>query len=283
MAATISIVTPRFNQARFLPRTIESVLAQRDLVHEYFVIDGGSDDGSREIIERHADQIDYWVSEPDRGQSDAIRRGFQQATGDVLYWLNSDDVLLPGALQHVHEALNTRPDLDVVTGHAVMIDSDDRIVDIRRRPHDSPQWMRWGYLRLNQPACFFRRSLYESVGGIDLSLHCVLDTELWYRMAMRSGRWGGVNAYLAACRLHEQTKGATLHDRYRVERESIKIRYPQFTSNKMRHSVGRLAYYGSQVASGRLWTSWQDNWKLRGKRLSEAFSDEAPQPVHPQP
>ena len=78
MAATISIVTPSFNQARFLPRTIESVLAQRDLVHEYFVIDGGSDDGSREIIERHADQIDYWVSEPDRGQSDAIRRGFQQ-------------------------------------------------------------------------------------------------------------------------------------------------------------------------------------------------------------
>ncbi len=269
MPVTISIVTPSFNQAEFLERTLRSVLAQRDFVHEYFVIDGGSTDGSAEIIARHADQIDYWVSEKDKGQGDAIHRGFQRATGDVLYWLNSDDVLLPGALRAVQAAFDAKPDLDVVTGHGVFIDGDDRIVSVRRRPPDSPRRMRWGYLRVNQPCCFFRRRLYETVGGIDQELQCVLDTELWYRFASRNTQWGSVDAYLAAMRLHSQTKGATLRDRYQQERDLMKQRHPQFTASKLRHSLGRAAYYISQIGSGRAIQSRNDARRMVGKRLDE--------------
>ena len=98
MSVKISIVTPSYNQAAYLDQTLRSVLSQRSLAHEFFVFDGGSTDGSVQIIENYADKIDYWESQPDQGQSDAIHCGFQRATGDVLYWLNSDDVLLPNAL-----------------------------------------------------------------------------------------------------------------------------------------------------------------------------------------
>ena len=206
MAVKISIVTPSFNQAAYLDKTLRSVLGQRDLVHEYFVLDGGSDDGSADVIKKYESRLDYWVSEPDRGQCDAIHRGFARATGDVLYWINSDDVLLPGALEHVHAAFDAEPDLDVVTGWGVAIDGDDRIVKMRRRPHDSPRWASLGYVRVHQPCCFFRRRLYEQVGGLDHELHCVLDTELWYRMFRAGSRWGGVDRYLAAYRLHSEAK-----------------------------------------------------------------------------
>jgi len=99
MQPSITIVTPSFNQAAYLEKTIQSVLAQRADIHEYFVLDGGSTDDSVEIINKYASQIDYWVSRPDGGQADAIRQGFERATGDVLAWLNSDDLLLPGAIQ----------------------------------------------------------------------------------------------------------------------------------------------------------------------------------------
>jgi glycosyltransferase involved in cell wall biosynthesis len=271
MTVKISIVTPSFNQAAFLERTLRSVLDQRELVHEYFVIDGGSTDGSAGIIRRHASGIDYWVSEPDRGQCDAIHRGFQRATGDVLYWINSDDVLLPRALERVHAAFASAPDADVVCGYGVAIDADDRILRVRRRPHDSPWWARLGYVRVTQPCCFFRRRLYESVGGLDLDLHCVLDTDLWYRMFRGGTRWRGVDHYLAAYRLHAEAKGSTLAQRYRQERELMKSRYPALVGRPISHALGRLAYYASQIATGRGIASIGDMRRYRGRRLQEAF------------
>jgi glycosyltransferase involved in cell wall biosynthesis len=271
MPVKLSIVTPSFNQAAYLERTIRSVLAQRDLVHEYFVIDGGSTDASVEIIKAFAPGIDHWVSEPDRGQCDAIHRGFERATGDVLYWLNSDDVLLPGALERVHAAFESAPGIDVVSGYGVAIDAEDRILHVRRRPHDSPWWARMGYVRVTQPCCFFRRGLYEAVGGLDLDLHCVLDTDLWYRMFRNGTRWRGVDHYLAAYRLHAEAKGSTLTKRYQQERELMKTRYPEMVGRKLHHALGRVAYYATQLATGRTFASIGDMKRYRGKRLDEVF------------
>lgn len=273
MSIRISIVTPSYNQAAYLEETLRSVLSQRDLVHEFFVYDGGSTDGSVEIIEKYADAIDHWVSEPDEGQSDAIHRGFTRATGEVLYWLNSDDVLLAGALRRVHEAFDARPGLDVVTGYGVGIDGGGRIVIMRRRPHDSPWWAHLGYARVHQPCCFFRRSFYESVGGLDKDLVCTLDTDLWYRMFRKSARWGGVAAYLAAYRIHPEAKGSTLLERYRQERQLMKQRYPELTKSNVKHTVGRFAYYVSQFSSGRTWASMRDRWQHRGRKLTDVFGD----------
>lgn len=271
MPVTISIITPSFNQAAYLEQTLQSVLGQRDLVHEFFVLDGGSDDGSVEIIEKYADGIDWWVSEPDKGQCDAIHRGFAKATGDVLYWINSDDVLLPGALRAVHDAFGRDAGLEVLTGYGVAIDGEDRIIQMKRRVHDSPWWGMLGYLRVHQPCTFFRRSLYESVGGLDLDLHCTLDTDLWYRMFRARSRWGGVDRFLAAYRLHAEAKGSTLQRQYAEERALMKQRYPDLVGRKGRHTIGRIAYYASQFASGRTVASIRDTRRCRGRTLQEVF------------
>ena len=134
---TITVVTPSFNQASYLEETLRSVISQQDHVHEYFVLDGGSTDGSVEIIKRYRSRIDYWTSEKDRGQSDAIHKGFQRATGDVLLWLNSDDVLLPGALLKIRQAFERHPNWDVVSGYHAQIDADSRILSFQRIPMDT--------------------------------------------------------------------------------------------------------------------------------------------------
>ena len=124
MPVRISIVTPSFNQAAFLEETLRSVIAQRKYIHEYFVIDGGSTDGAAEIVHRHAADLDFWISEKDAGQSDAIHKGFSRATGDYLFWLNSDDVLLPGTLwKKLHAALEVHADWDALTGWHVRMDA----------------------------------------------------------------------------------------------------------------------------------------------------------------
>lgn len=269
----LTVVTPSYNQAAFLEQTLRSVISQREHVHEYFVLDGGSTDASAQIIRRYEQHIDWWVSEKDRGQCDAIHRGFQRATGDVLYWINSDDVLLPGTLARVHAAFDADPSLDVVTGWGVAIDGEGRIVGMKRPVHDSLRWASLGYLRAHQPCTFFRRELYEKVGGLDLDLHCVLDTELWYRMFRAGSRWGGISGYVAAYRLHGEAKGTVLADRYRAERAILKEKYPDLTGHKLRHTLGRIAYYTAQLASGRAVASRVDMRRHRGRPLIEVFGD----------
>lgn len=269
MPLKISIITPSYNQAAYLERTLRSVRDQRDLVHEHFVLDGGSTDGSTGIIERHAGSIDWWTSQRDGGQAEAIHRGFERATGDVLYWLNSDDVLLPGALERVHAAFRRRPDLEVLTGWGVAIDGNDRVLEVRRGPHDAPWRARLGYVRVIQPCCFFRRELYRSVGGLDHDLDCVLDTDLWYRMLRATPRWGGANAYLAAYRLHPQAKGSTMKDRYAEERTLMRQRYPELTVRGPRHGLGSIAYLASQWWSGRGLAEARDGRRWRRRRLAE--------------
>lgn len=273
MPVKISVVTPSFNQAKFLEETLRSVISQREHVHEYFVLDGGSMDGSAEIIQKYREGIDYWVSQKDKGQSDAIHRGFSRASGDYICWLNSDDLFLPGSLKKIHDALERNPSWDAISGYHVAIDGRSRIIQANRIPGESASLARWGVQHVCQPTCVFRRSLYERLGGLNLSLHCVMDTDLWFRMFDVGATWGHLREYLAAFRKHEQAKGITDRwaQRYAEEVAALSDRFPQFAADTPRHLLGRLVYRAGQILSGRYPLSRLHTAAWKGKTVAEVF------------
>jgi glycosyltransferase involved in cell wall biosynthesis len=273
MTVKISIVTPSFNQGRFLEETIRSVLSQRDDVHEYFVIDGGSTDNSVDVIRKYEHGIDRWISERDRGQSDAIDKGFRLATGDILFWLNSDDVLLPNTLARVRRAFDEHPDWDALTGYSVWIDAASRILKMHRIPRESIDWLKWGVLHVCQQTCFFRSDLYHDVGRLDLGLHCTMDTELWCRMFRHGARWGHLPEYLGGFRLHDEMKGRTWIDRYAAEDSLLRSRFPEFFGSPARVAAGAAGYRASQLASGRYLQARWDTLSHKRSRLTEVFGD----------
>jgi glycosyltransferase involved in cell wall biosynthesis len=184
----ISIVMPSFNHARFIGAAIDSVLAQDYRPIELSVMDGGSTDGTVDILRGYGAQLRF-VSQRDRGQSDALNRGFQMVRGDILCWLNSDDLFLPGALTKVADAFRRHPEAGFVYGKGVNVN------EAGLRPRDSGvlPFNLWKLIHhrnfLHQPSCFFRRSLWEEVGPIRTDLHYVMDWELWIRLASRPGHF----------------------------------------------------------------------------------------------
>ena len=219
MLPLVSIVTPSFNQGRFLRRTIDSVLSQ-DYPHiEYCVRDGGSTDESVEILRSYGNRFP-WVSEPDNGQTDAINRGLAPMRGDILAYLNSDDVLLPGAIATVVDHFQKHPEWDLIYGNAYQIDADDQVLG----PYPTAPF---SFARLVQdccicqPAAFWRRGIAERIGPLDESLHFAMDYEYWMRMAKTGGTLMHVPEVLACTRIHEQTK--TLAGRMDVYREILLV------------------------------------------------------------
>jgi glycosyltransferase involved in cell wall biosynthesis len=219
MTTVFSIVTPSLNQGEFLRRTIESVLSQDHAPVEYIVCDGGSTDGSREILAAYGDRL-RWVSEPDGGQSAAINRGFAATGGEIRGYLNSDDVLRPGALAVVADHFQRHPECDLVYGDADYVDEGDRIIGAYPTAPFS-------YARLAeenivcQPATFWRARIARKVGPFDESLRYAMDYDYWLRIAQAGGRIDYLPRTLAASRLHPRAK--TLADRPRVLREIFAV------------------------------------------------------------
>ena len=178
----VSVITPSYNQMKFLEKTMHSVLDQDYPDLEYFVMDGGSTDGSVEVIQKYADRLTGWVSEPDRGQADAVNKGFQRARGEYIGWLNSDDLYQPGSIRRAVECFQTHPEAGMVFGDVLAIDGDGRAINLMK-------YGNWGlpdlmtFHIIGQPGVFFRRSILEKTGGLDLSYHFLLDHHLWLRMA----------------------------------------------------------------------------------------------------
>jgi len=202
----ISIVMPSFNQARFVEAALKSVFAQDYEDWEILFIDGGSSDGTMEIVEKYRDRLAHCVSEPDKGQSDALHKGFCRATGEVLTWLNTDDLLLPGALRKAAHAFTERPQRSWLLGNVVWIDVDDQVLKCWQGEGYTPGWFQFGLLAAGGPSAFFRRELYERVGGVNLGLHYQMDTDLWWRFAMAGEAFYRLNGYIWALRLHEDAK-----------------------------------------------------------------------------
>jgi glycosyltransferase involved in cell wall biosynthesis len=204
MQPLVSIVTPSFNQGEFLERTLRSVLFQDYPNIEYIVLDGGSADSSAEIIKRYAPWLAYWRSAPDEGQAAALAEGFARAQGEIVAYLNSDDMLAPGAVTAAVAALNANPEWDAVYSHRCFVDE----TDIVRHywllpPHCNWFMMRWDLIP--QETCFWRRSTMERLGGIDPTLKFAMDYDLFLRI-MRDGRMVRLNRFNAAFRWHASQK-----------------------------------------------------------------------------
>lgn len=213
----ITIVTPSFNQGAYLRETIESVLGQDYPNLEYIVIDGGSTDGSVDIIRQYETRLAYWVSEKDRGQSHALNKGFQRATGEWLNWLNSDDVLFPGALHAIAAAVSRNNGLDLVSGINAVGDERGRI---RRCNMPASPWLwhpRHCLMAAGQQSTFFRRDTYCRVGGLNEQLHLRMDSDLYLRILKQNGRGAVIPVPIGFFRHHGTAKRATHVDVYRRE------------------------------------------------------------------
>ena len=201
---SVSVITPSFNQAAFLKQTMDSVLGQNIPGMEYVVIDGGSTDGSVDLIRSYEDRLTGWVSEKDRGQADAVNKGVSCTHGDVIGWLNSDDYFLPGALAKALDFLSAHPDTDAVYGDVISINGEGKMINVMRFDQYSAEDL-MTFRVISQPGVFFRRSAWEKAGGLDLSYHFMLDHHLWLRMITR-GKFVYLQEPLAAARFHEAAK-----------------------------------------------------------------------------
>jgi GT2 family glycosyltransferase len=205
----VTIITPSFNQAQFLGATIESVLAQNYPNIEYLILDGGSTDGSVDIIRRYEHRLGAWVSEPDKGQTEAINRGFGMAHGEILAYLNSDDIYWPGAVGEAVAFLQTHPEVGLVHGGAYYVDDAGDPVGRFPSSQTGHRELRRGAPRIAQQAAFFRSLVWRMVGPLDPTFYYAMDYDLWVRIS-------GVTplAYVprmwAGFRLHGESKSMTV-------------------------------------------------------------------------
>ena len=256
---TISIVTPSFNQAPYLGDAMRSVLAQEYASLQYLVLDGGSTDGSAELIAEVASRLSFSRSGPDEGQAAAIKEGFERSDGEILGWVNSDDALLPGALAAVGEYFSRHPDVDVLSGGARAIDAAGALAPLwRRSAYTLGLPATYDYLRYYgqhfvwQPATFFRRDAYDAVGGVDTGLHYAMDLDLLLRLAKRKS-FGRTARILALFRRHAGAKTSVLTPEHQAERSAL---FDQ-------HCSGGLTGW----QRGAAWWRFRCGAVLRGARL----------------
>jgi GT2 family glycosyltransferase len=223
-APSIAIVTPSYEQGRYLGRTLHSVVNQHYPRLEYFVQDGGSSDETKSVLERFDNSLSGWASEADDGQADAINRGFAHTSGEIMAYLNSDDLLLPGSLAYVSSYFAAHPDVDAVYGNRILIDERDRQIGVWvLPPHDSDTLTVADYIP--QETLFWRRELWERAGGqIDASLKFAIDWDLLLRFREVGARMVRLPRFLGAFRVHDEQKTSSQQSLCETESELLQRR-----------------------------------------------------------
>lgn len=219
----VSIITPSFNQARYIEATIQSVLGQDCPRVEYIIIDGGSTDGTVDVIKKYENKLAFWVSEKDKGQTDAINKGFARATGDILAWINSDDTYAPGAISAAVSYLQKHSDVGMVYADCNFINEDGRVIGKFGSAQTDYRLLRQGYVHIPQQTMFFRADLWKQVGPLDPSFYFAMDYDLWTRIAARSQMKYLPGQVWANFRLH--TSGKTIAADDRCWPEMIRVHY----------------------------------------------------------
>lgn len=223
-----SIITPSYNQANYIERTIQSVLSQSHKDVEYVVMDGGSTDGTVKILEKYSDRI-TWTSEKDNGQSDAINKGLKRATGDIVAYLNSDDTYEPDALEKVNAYFEKNPDTKWVYGKCKIIDQDDREIRKWITTYKNLLLANYSYKKLltenfiSQPATFWKRELHEELGYFNEKEHLCMDYEFWLRLGKKYDA-DVIPHYLANFRYYTESKSGSqstqqFKDQYRLAKQ----------------------------------------------------------------
>ncbi len=182
----VSIITPSFNQSRFLEAAMQSVLTQDYPRIEYIVVDGGSTDDSASIIKKHESRIAWWVSEKDKGQTDAINKGFNRANGEILAWLNSDDTYNAGAISAAVKYLMENPKVALVYSDCNYINEDGEIIGQFPAAQTDIRKLRRGYVHIPQQTMFFRAKYWKELGPLDPSFYFAMDYDLWTRIAAKA-------------------------------------------------------------------------------------------------
>lgn len=270
----ITIVTPSFNQSQFLERTILSVLNQNYQNLEYIIIDGGSADGSVEIIKKYKKYLDYWISEKDKGQSHALNKGFKLCTGEYIGWQNSDDIYLPNVFEEFAKISDQFPDYDIYYSNRLNIDENENVIN--KVYYVSPSWPYIKYyskyrgMALCNQTSFLRKNILEKVGYIDESLKIAMDTDFFLRCVLQKKRfyyvnsfWGGFRRHICAktCKIDIQGHERKSEREYIIKKHSIyRGRLSPFISLVM--AMWRVSLF---IASGN-WRGFWERCKLRWMR-----------------
>lgn len=275
----VSIVTPSFNQAKFLEQTIQSVLNQDYPNIEYLVVDGGSTDGSVEIIQRYSGRLAWWVSEEDHGQADGINKGLARARGKYVAWLNSDDYYLPGAVLQAVALLEQHPELAFVHGDLQVVDESGKVINVLT-------YGNWGvrglmaFKIIGQPAVFMRHSALEQAGLLDLSYHFLLDHQLWLRLSLQGNTlyhptlWAGEHVHAASKNTAQAAQFG--QEAYRIVEwmKNVPAFAPQLAGNlrKVQAGAERLnAFY--LLEAGQYQASFRSYWRAFWLHPNAVLSD----------
>jgi glycosyltransferase involved in cell wall biosynthesis len=228
----ISIITPSYNQGQFIEETIRSVVCQDYPNIEYIIIDGGSKDNSVEIIHKYEKYLHYWISEPDSGQTHAINKGLSRATGDIIAYLNSDDIYLPETFKKVEAFFQENPDIDMVYGNVLFIDEKSNVLyKIEREPLVLKEFYGCNFF-IPQPTVFLRRKIVEKCGFFDETLNLAMDLDYWMRISF-NGNISYLPELLAGARIYPSAKSSAYSTDYLEEKLRILKKYEKYLIKQM--------------------------------------------------
>lgn len=286
----LSIIIANYNYGRFLPDALDSVLSQSCQDFELIIIDGGSTDDSVDVIRRYAGglppgvkrddpsilhlhlsptPISYWLSEPDKGQSDAFNKGFARARGRFLTWLNADDIMLPGTIEKLKAAAEKHPDCEWFTGNFIRYTQNGTLTEVAWGPHWYPQCLQRpsSPLVIFGPTSFFSKKILDQVGGMDESLHYIMDNDLWYRFMAAGIKQRRLKCFCWGFRMHEASKTAEFGEHSLDTRILAKMRaekaYLEKKSNYHPSKLLRYILLGLRVFDGSLWRRYCCRRNLR--------------------
>lgn len=262
-----SIVIANYNHGKFLEDAIKSIINQSCKDFELIIVDGGSTDNSLKVINKYSHKLSWWISEPDNGQSHAFNKGFSKANGNFFFWVNADDILLPGSLELAKKIIQANPNQLWFTANIIFFSENGTILKCAKGPKWKDFLFKTAPINVYGPSSIFHRSIFEKVGGFDENLHYTMDTDLWLRFKNSGIKFFRINKYFWGFRVHQGSK--TSHEFWGTEnelqkKEELKVLEKNLVSYTQ---CGRHIQKFYKLFSGIYFLSFIDNIKLKGKNI----------------